>query len=107
MSNSPNYSHIDDSLIINSDPLTAMQEVIKSGGIVSIQKGLIFTLMRDMPGYCGYFWSYFYMQPAFVEYLGISSFTSSFFAGGFAGSILWLLALPGDTMKSRYQTGMG
>jgi len=84
--------------------VAALSEVIKSGGVASIQKGLTFTLMRDMPGYLGYFWSYFYLQPAFVD-LGLSSSASSFFAGGFAGTFLWLLALPGDTMKSKYQTG--
>jgi len=62
--------------------------------------------MRDMPGYCIYFYSYFYLKPACIE-LGMNDQLACFMSGGLAGSLLWTLGMPGDTMKSKWQTDTG
>jgi len=59
-----------------------------------------------MPGYCIYFYSYFYLKPACVE-LGMNDQLACFMSGGLAGSLLWTLGMPGDTMKSKWQTDTG
>ena len=90
----------------NSDPSQAIKHVIKTEGARGLQKGLTFTLMRDMPGYCIYFYSYFYLKPACIE-LGLNDQLACFMSGGLAGSLLWTLGMPGDTMKSKWQTDTG
>ena len=59
-----------------------------------------------MPGYCIYFYSYFYLKPACVS-AGMNDQLACFMSGGLAGSLLWTLGMPGDTMKSKWQTDTG
>ena len=94
-----------------------------------MQKGLTFTMIRDVSGYAAYFTTIFYCQRYF-EQIGLSPIVGSFIAGAIvrvfhlytdkktniqlfvksaktqtkAGANLWTVALPADTLKSRQQT---
>jgi len=46
------------------------------------------------------------LKPACVE-LGMNDQLACFMSGGLAGSLLWTLGMPGDTMKSKWQTDTG
>ena len=72
-----------------SDPAHAFREIWKSGGVVALQRGLTFTLIRDISGYAAYFTTIFYTQKYFDQ-IGISPFVGSFVAGGLGeGTLLY------------------
>ena len=84
-------------------------KVYKSGGISSLYKGTMLTLMRDVPGSIAWFGTYEVIKRSLVQWQGIDdpSHLSPFAimtAGGFAGMACWMTMIIPDTLKSRYQT---
>lgn len=83
--------------------------IIKQEGVKGIFKGYNATVMRDVPGWCAYFFAYDFLKRTFDYYLGSqdnnkrSAFISQFFAGGFAGQISWVVSYPADVVKSYIQ----
>ncbi|CAF4419111.1 unnamed protein product, partial [Adineta steineri] len=79
----------------------------KEGGIRSIYRGTALTLMRDVPATGVYFASYEYLKKALTPEGHSTSELSALktlFAGGMAGVANWVVAIPPDVLKSRFQT---
>lgn len=80
------------------------KKLYKEGGIASIFRGWEATLLRDIPGSVGYFAGYEGLKRAFTPKDGEASAFRLFMAGGFAGMLNWVIAIPADVLKSRIQT---
>jgi len=84
-------------------------KIYRRGGIRSLFKGTGATLLRDVPGSVAYFGVYETLKREIMKYQGIDSaseLSSSavLVAGGIAGTATWVVAIPADVLKSRYQT---
>lgn len=80
-------------------PMECMRHIWKAEGFRGAFRGLGITAARDMPGFSSYFISYELMVRSIAQ-------PSPFYilmAGGFAGTISWLLTFPIDVVKSRLQ----
>lgn len=82
-------------------------KVYRSGGISSLYKGTLLTLMRDVPGSIAWFGTYEIIKRELVKFQGIEdpsklSPVAVMIAGGFAGMACWGVCIPPDTLKSRY-----
>jgi len=89
-------------------PIDVAKSLYREGGIRSIYKGTVATLMRDVPASAAYFGGYEIIQRAMVYYgggdrsdLGVGR---TLLAGGLAGVCNWIVALPPDVLKSRLQS---
>lgn len=83
-----------------------VKKLYAEGGIRSIYKGTIATLLRDVPASGVYFMTYEWLKKlvADPDNPGSLSPMRTVFAGGMAGIFNWCVALPIDVGKSRYQT---
>ncbi|CAF1318121.1 unnamed protein product [Adineta ricciae] len=86
-------------------PMDCAKQLYKEGGIRSIYKGTALTLMRDVPASGVYFASYEYLKKA-LRSEGQSDLGAlkTLLAGGLAGICNWVVAIPPDVLKSRFQT---
>lgn len=84
----------------------AKKIVAEEGLLGGMYKGWEITLMRDVPGSVAYYGAYELMkrgmQPA--DGSGQLSVATTLTAGGLAGCANWIVAVPPDVLKSRYQT---
>jgi solute carrier family 25 carnitine/acylcarnitine transporter 20/29 len=82
------------------------RKVYQEGGLRSVAKGTFSTALRDVPGNAAYFGSYVFVKQRFCEFEGREkpSILGTLFAGGCAGVGNWIVAIPFDTIKSRWQT---
>jgi solute carrier family 25 carnitine/acylcarnitine transporter 20/29 len=80
-------------------------KLYKEGGIQSIFKGSVATLLRDVPGSVAYFGAYEVVK-AKLSKGGKEALNplAVLFAGGMAGIANWTVAIPPDVIKSRWQT---
>lgn len=84
-------------------------KIYKTGGVRSLYKGFGATLLRDTPGNAAYFFTYEFLKRKIAtmerknEKEKFPSF-SIIFAGGCAGVVNWIVAMPADVIKSRFQT---
>jgi len=79
------------------------------GGIRSIYKGLGITILRDAPGNGVYFFTNELFRTMFAKGLGyedtkVLPTSCILLSGGFAGVGNWIVAIPADVVKSRFQT---
>mmetsp|Transcript_2462 Transcript_2462/g.6644 ORF Transcript_2462/g.6644 Transcript_2462/m.6644 type:complete len:277 (+) Transcript_2462:1043-1873(+) len=84
-------------------------KIYKEGGIRSVYKGTVLTLMRDVPGSIAWFGTYEIIKRSLVEWQGIDdpsrlSPLAVMTAGGFAGMACWGSSIVPDNLKSRFQT---
>jgi solute carrier family 25 carnitine/acylcarnitine transporter 20/29 len=84
-------------------------QVYRSGGIASLYKGTVATLMRDVPGSIAWFGTYEIIKRELVKRQGMEdpsqlSPVAVLVAGGLAGMACWGVSIPPDVLKSRYQT---
>ncbi|VDO00354.1 unnamed protein product [Rodentolepis nana] len=84
-------------------PLDVIKQLYREGGIRSIYKGSVATLLRDVPASGMFFLSYEWIKEIFGP--GNMAAHHTLFAGGMAGIFNWLVAIPPDVLKSRLQTG--
>lgn len=88
-------------------PLDCAKQLYKEGGIRSIYRGTAATLLRDVPASGMYFMTYEWLQrvltPAGKTRSDLSPL-QTLFAGGMAGVFNWMVAIPPDVLKSRFQT---
>ncbi|XP_049844945.1 congested-like trachea protein [Schistocerca gregaria] len=83
-------------------PVDVVKQLYKEGGIRSIYKGTVATLLRDVPASGMYFMTYDGLQRVLsTNEIGI---LGTIFAGGSAGIANWLVGMPADVLKSRLQT---
>jgi len=85
-------------------PSEVMKHLYKTGGIASVNRGFMATLLRDGIASFFYFSTYEFLKRKFTKEgkkgpstLGILC------AGGFAGMANWVFAIPIDMMKSKLQ----
>jgi solute carrier family 25 carnitine/acylcarnitine transporter 20/29 len=89
--------------------LDCAAQVYKSGGIKSLYRGSMATLLRDIPGSVAWFGMYEFAKFKMMEMQGIkdTSQLSPFAvltAGGLAGMSCWVVSIGPDVLKSRLQT---
>lgn len=92
-----------------SGMMDCAKAVYRTGGIASIYKGTLLTLMRDVPGSIAWFGTYEAVKLGMMKAQGIEdmsklSATSVLTAGGVAGMACWGVCIPFDTLKSRFQS---
>jgi|Transcript_10105 solute carrier family 25 carnitine/acylcarnitine transporter 20/29 len=86
------------------------RQILKEGGMASLYKGTVATLMRDIPGTVAYFGTYELAKKELMKIQGIDpnkgqlSPVAVLTAGGLAGMACWGVGIPADVIKSRYQT---
>jgi solute carrier family 25 carnitine/acylcarnitine transporter 20/29 len=83
-----------------------LTKVYREGGVNSVVRGTASTALRDVPGNAAYFGSYEMVKRMTCELEGRDkpSTSGTLFAGGCAGVGNWIVAIPMDTVKSRWQT---
>lgn len=86
--------------------MDCVKKLYAEGGIRSIYKGTIATLLRDVPASGVYFMTYEMLKKAVADPNNPGSLSPirTVFAGGMAGIFNWMVALPIDVGKSRFQT---
>ncbi|XP_050526998.1 congested-like trachea protein isoform X1 [Daktulosphaira vitifoliae] len=86
-------------------PISVIKKLYSEGGVKSLYKGTCATLLRDIPA-CGvYFMTYELLVNYQKEKSGNNiNMLNTIFAGGMAGILNWLVAMPPDVLKSRLQT---
>lgn len=89
-----------------SGPIDCVNKLYRQGGLRSVFRGTFATLLRDVPANGVYFCSYEGLKAKFRLENGSSELSalSTIFAGGTAGIIFWISAIPVDVLKSRLQT---
>jgi len=88
-------------------PWDAFKTIIREEGVFNgIYKGSGLTLIRDSLGSVAYYAGYEVLKTKLTEgnTTGTLSPGAIMFAGGMAGVMNWLVAVPPDVIKSRYQT---
>lgn len=90
-----------------SGPVDVVKQLYKQGGMRSIYKGTVATLLRDVPASGMYFMTYDWLQRVLTpEEQGSNEIglLRTIFAGGMAGIANWMVGMPADVLKSRLQT---
>jgi len=88
-------------------PIDCAKQLYREGGIRSIYRGTAATLLRDIPASGAYFSVYEWLKKTLTPEGHSASDLSplrTLFAGGMAGIANWIVAIPPDVLKSRYQT---
>ncbi len=86
--------------------LDCLVKIYRQDGIRGCYRGMVSTMIRDIPGYGFYFWLYnvfcrmFTRKDQLVSDLGSLQL---FMAGGLAGMVSWGAFYPCDVIKSRIQ----
>ena len=84
-------------------PLDVVRHLFKTGGIASIYRGTVATLVRDGPGSVAYFGVYEVLKKNLNKEGAELNKASILFAGGMAGVANWSVSIPPDVLKSRLQ----
>lgn len=94
-------------------PGAVARHLVRTGGVASLFRGAVPTLLRDGAGGFFYFITYEYLRAVLTPPAPASgpgrapvSAWSVLTAGGVAGITNWLAAMPFDTIKSRMQAHM-
>lgn len=90
-----------------SGPVDCALKLYKQQGIRSVYKGTILTLIRDVPSTGLYFFTYEYLKHSLTaEGQSVENLSTPriLLAGGAAGMMNWVVALPPDVLKSNFQT---
>lgn len=80
-------------------PLEVAINSIREGGVRQLFRGLTIQAWRDVPG-SGLF---FILYESILQRYGESPLTIAV-AGGLSGMLMWLVGVPSDVVKTRYQT---
>lgn len=82
------------------------RQLYAEGGIRSIYKGSIATIIRDVPASGMYFMTYEWIKELLVPQDASAKIKllGTIMAGGCAGIANWLVGMPADVLKSRLQT---
>ncbi|KNC99457.1 hypothetical protein, variant [Spizellomyces punctatus DAOM BR117] len=83
-----------------------IRQIVREGGVRSLFRGTGLTLLRDVPGSFFYFATYEAVKRGLSSDIGVELNAGTILlAGGLAGMANWTVAIPFDTVKSRYQSG--
>ncbi|KAI8907469.1 mitochondrial carrier domain-containing protein [Powellomyces hirtus] len=82
-----------------------LRQIWKEGGVRGVFRGTGLTLMRDVPGSFFYFATYETIKRALTEGIDAKLNPATvLLSGGMAGMVNWTVAIPIDTVKSRFQS---
>lgn len=84
-------------------PIDCFKKVLKEEGAAGLYKGSVLTLLRDGPGSVAYYGAYEIMKNN-LKGDGELGAATIIFCGGMAGICNWIVAVPPDVLKSRFQT---
>ncbi|XP_073496455.1 mitochondrial carnitine/acylcarnitine carrier protein-like isoform X1 [Phyllobates terribilis] len=90
-----------------SGPVDCARQLFQEQGIRSLYRGAVLTLLRDIPATGMYFMSYEWMKDKMTPDRGSArdlTVARILLAGGMAGICNWVVAIPMDVLKSRFQT---
>ncbi|XP_022125839.2 congested-like trachea protein [Pieris rapae] len=89
-----------------SGMLDCARQLYAEGGIKSIYKGSVATILRDVPASGMYFMTYEWVKEVLVpeDASAKLKMLATVVAGGCAGIANWLVGMPADVLKSRLQT---
>lgn len=85
-------------------PIDCFKKVLKEEGVAGLYKGTLLTLARDVPGSVAYYAGYDLCKALLTTEGETASSLVILFCGGMAGIMNWIVAVPPDTLKSRFQT---
>lgn len=85
----------------SGSPLQCFLDIARKEGYRGVFKGYGITVMREIPAFSSYFLTYEYLTRN-EGGLPVST-PCMLFAGGFAGTVSWVLTYPIDVVKSRLQ----
>ncbi|THD18816.1 Carnitine/acylcarnitine translocase [Fasciola hepatica] len=88
-------------------PIDVVRQLYREGGLRSLFRGTVATLLRDIPASGAYFLSYEWIKDVLKKRSGAPDELGvgrTLFAGGMAGIFNWLVGIPPDVLKSRYQS---
>ena len=88
-------------------PADCAKQILKESGIRGLYKGTFATLLRDVPGSGAYFAGNEFAKRMMIPEGGTVADLGPgqlLLAGGTAGIFNWIVSLPADTLKSRFQT---
>lgn len=81
------------------------RKVYANGGIASNYRGILATFARDIPASGVYFMGYEWLKRNGETFFHTSNTTAlTLLSGGFAGIFFWMVAIPADVIKSKFQT---
>ncbi|KAH8246756.1 hypothetical protein KR038_007418 [Drosophila bunnanda] len=80
-------------------PIHCLTHILRTEGIRATYKGLLATILRDIPGFASYFVSYEF----FMRQMETPSIAYTLTAGGSAGCVSWLFCYPIDVVKTHMQ----
>lgn len=87
-----------------SGPLDCAQKLYKHGGVASLYRGSLATVLRDVPA-CGvYFLTYELLKTFFISNKDSLTISQTVICGGFSGVTYWFIGMPFDVVKSVQQT---
>lgn len=89
-------------LLGHGSPLQCLKDIHMSEGLRGVFKGYGITVLREIPGFSSYFVTYELLTRN--ENNAPVSTARMLFAGGFAGTVSWVLTYPIDVVKSRLQS---
>jgi solute carrier family 25 (mitochondrial carnitine/acylcarnitine transporter), member 20/29 len=84
---------------------SSLQSVYRDGGLRSVFRGTGLTILRDVPGNAVYFAGYESTRRTLrLSEPSLPDVLVTLLAGGMAGVANWIVAIPMDVIKSRWQT---
>jgi len=86
---------------------SVVKHILADGGIASLYRGTMATLLRDGIGSMAYFGVYEGLKRSLTPKDAALSPFAVVMAGGFAGVCNWAVAIPFDVVKTRIQTAEG
>ncbi|KAG7169637.1 Mitochondrial basic amino acids transporter-like, partial [Homarus americanus] len=86
-----------------SSPLDCLKKICTTEGWRGVFRGQLITVVRDVPGFASYFFTYEYLSRSLASSDGSVSPLAVLFAGGLAGAASWVFTYPIDFIKSRIQ----
>ncbi|XP_027896584.1 mitochondrial basic amino acids transporter-like [Xiphophorus couchianus] len=89
--------------------LDCLLHIYRREGLPGIYRGMVTTLVREMPGFGMYFWTYAVLSQSLgCEPSDSYMIPKLLFSGGMAGIASWIVTYPADVIKSRLQAdGVG
>lgn len=92
-----------------NSPMSCARLIIKEDGPAGLFKGTALTLLRDVPGSVAYYTTYELVKEKIKNSMpkrpdGSASPVAIMTAGGLSGITNWLVAVPPDVLKSRFQS---
>lgn len=92
-----------------TNPINCAQLILREEGPAGLFKGTALTLLRDIPGSVAYYTTYELVKEKLKNTMpkrsdGSASPLAIMTAGGLSGVTNWLVAVPPDVLKSRFQS---